>query len=167
MIVRARPMAFAVVPAVAAVTVTVGVPVVLAVTPVEAEEQALIASARLVARPDVVESTKKLAALLGVVHEVDVPIVPAVTVLVLAHEKVVSAPPTVKVLEVPSSVSMTVSVLPPPLAVTPVVAEEQALIAAARFVARVEVLRGRSSSKCRDARSAFRKRRTWPGPSPN
>ena len=141
MIPLARAMALAVVPAVAAVAVTVGVPVVLAVTPaVAGVPQALIASPRLVARPDVVESTKKLAVVL-VAHEVELPLVPAVTTLPLAHVKVVSAPPTVKVLEVPSSVSMTVSVLPPPLAVTPVAAEEQALIAAARFVARVEVLK--------------------------
>src|SRR5205814_10702340 len=132
-----RAMALAVVPAFTAVSVTVEVPVVLAVTPtVAGVAQAVIAFLRFVAKPDVVESTEKFAVVL-VAHEVDVPLVPAVTTLPLAHEKVVSPPPTVKVVEAPSRVSITVSVLPLPLAVTPVVAGVQALIAAARFVARV------------------------------
>src|SRR5207247_341968 len=141
--VLARPMASAVVPGFTAVSVTVEVPVVLAVTPVEAEEQALIPAARFVAKPDVVESTKKFAALLGVVHELVLPRVPAVTIPLLAHVKVLSVAPTVKVVEVPSSVSATVTVGLVPAtfeAVTPVVAGVQALIAATRFVARVVVL---------------------------
>ncbi|PYV33404.1 MAG: hypothetical protein DMG22_10205 [Acidobacteria bacterium] len=136
-------MASAVVPGVAAVTVTVEVPVVPAVTPtVAGVAQAAIASLRLVARPDVELGSSKKFAVVLVVHELALPFVPGVTVLLLAHEKVVSAPPTVKVAEFPSRASMTVTVLvPPELAVTPVVAEEQALIAATMFVAKVVVLK--------------------------
>ncbi len=123
-------------------SVTVGVPVVLAVRPtVAGVPQVSIAFLRFVARSDVVESTKKFAVVF-VVHEVALPLVPAVTMLPLPHKNAPSPPPpTVKVVELPSSVSMTVTVPPLALAVTPVVAEEHALIAFLRFVARVVVLR--------------------------
>src|SRR5205814_1326192 len=127
-------MALAVVPAVAAVAVTVGVPVVLAVTPaVAGVPQALIASPRLVARPDVVESTKKLAVALPV-HEVE-PLVTAAPTLSVTepHEKLpATGRPTAR--NVPGFVWTTFTVAEFALAVTPKAAGH-ALIASAMLEA--------------------------------
>ena len=125
-------------PGFVAVTVTV-LPPALAVTPTAAKDvlQALIAAARFVAKSDVAEAFIKVP--LVELGHVCVPSVPGVTAL---HVKtpVLFVAPTENVVKLPGVVSVTVTVLVLVLAVAPTAEKEvlQALIAAARFVAKLD-----------------------------
>ncbi|PYV23724.1 MAG: hypothetical protein DMG27_14895 [Acidobacteria bacterium] len=112
-------------------------PLAPAVTPtVAGVGQALIAAARLEAKPEVVESTANVPVVL--VGQVFVPLLPAVTA---PQEKipVLFDAPTERVPELPSVVLVTVTVLVLDVAVTPAAAGHRP-IAVLRLVARVVVL---------------------------